>query len=298
MQVFGWTIWLFSAWRRIFFSSRWCSVPRIFAVHSRINPFYSRNFTFITQEITNTLLKKFEGPNPSLWGAVKWKLNTGYKVTMEFVLLKVIVRSVNTFIPLGDETINSSLVERGRSLMNPQPHPLLCFFVRMKPTSTNVIFQVAKNVEVTKGKIWPVRRMLKCFPAKTLKLIPHYIDSMGTGVIMQKDDSVLQHSRTFWLYSASQHPQPRTNEPHTVSLLFFACLYFQCCRNTLYTTITSAAIKKQLCEAVHFQYAYLLPYRWQYWYVKTVLPAFARNVFYGGYSVFIWLPVLREFWSD
>ena len=36
--------------------------PRIFAIHSRINPFYSRNFTFITQEIINTLLKKFEGP--------------------------------------------------------------------------------------------------------------------------------------------------------------------------------------------------------------------------------------------
>ena len=35
---------------------------RIFAIHSRINPFYSRNFTFITQEIMNTLLKKFEGP--------------------------------------------------------------------------------------------------------------------------------------------------------------------------------------------------------------------------------------------
>ena len=34
----------------------------IFAIHSRINPFYSRNFTFIIQEITNTLLKKFEGP--------------------------------------------------------------------------------------------------------------------------------------------------------------------------------------------------------------------------------------------
>ena len=37
--------------------------PRIFSViNSRIIPFYSRNFTFITQEITNTLLKKFEGP--------------------------------------------------------------------------------------------------------------------------------------------------------------------------------------------------------------------------------------------
>ena len=37
-------------------------VLKNYAIHSRINPFYSRNFTFITQEITNTLLKKFEGP--------------------------------------------------------------------------------------------------------------------------------------------------------------------------------------------------------------------------------------------
>ena len=27
-----------------------------------LKKFYSRNFTFITQEITNTLLKEFEGP--------------------------------------------------------------------------------------------------------------------------------------------------------------------------------------------------------------------------------------------
>ena len=63
---------------------------------------------------------------------------------------------------LGDETINFSLVERDRSLMDPQPHPLLLFLVRMKPTSTNVFFQVAKNVKVSRGKIWAVGRMLKC----------------------------------------------------------------------------------------------------------------------------------------
>ena len=38
--------------------------PRILPIHSRINPFYSRNVTFITQEITNTLLKKFYVYNP------------------------------------------------------------------------------------------------------------------------------------------------------------------------------------------------------------------------------------------
>ena len=97
------------------------------------------------------------------------------------------------FIALGDEAINSSLVERDRSLMDPQPHTLLHFLVRMKPTSTNF----AKIVQVTRGKIWAVRRMFMCFPAKSLKPIPHQIGSMETGIIMQEDDSVRQHSTAF-----------------------------------------------------------------------------------------------------
>ena len=57
--------------------------------------------------------------------------------------------------------------------MDPQPQPLLHFHVRMKPMSTNVFHQITKNVEVTRGKIWAVQRMLKCFPTKsTIKLIP------------------------------------------------------------------------------------------------------------------------------
>ena len=82
--------------------------------------------------------------------------------------------------------------------------------------------------------------------------------------------------------------QQETN--HT-SLLFFACLQFQCWTNTIYTTLTSRALKKQLSEHVRFHYACLLPYRWQYWYI-TVLPAFARIVFYGVCSVFISLPLI------
>ena len=70
----------------------------------------------------------------------------------------------------ADETINFSLVERGRSLMDPQPHPLLHFLIRVKPTSMNVFLQVVKNVEVRRGKIWGVQRMSECFPAKSLKL--------------------------------------------------------------------------------------------------------------------------------
>ena len=64
-------------------------------------------------------------------------------------------------------------------------------------------------------------------------------------------------------------------ETNHTSQLLFTCLHFQCWTNTFYTTLTSRAIKKQLC----FHYACLLPHRCQYRYVTTVLPAFARNVF-------------------
>ena len=77
------------------------------------------------------------------------------------------------------------------------------------------------------------------------------------------------------------------------SLFFFGCLYLQCWTNALYTTLTSSAVKKQLCGPVRFHCACLLPYRRQCRYITTVLPAFARNVFYGGCSVFIWLPLIQ-----
>ena len=90
-------------------------------------------------------------------------MNTRYKVIIESVLFKsrLIDRGFNTFIPLGDETISSSLVGRGSSRMDLQPHPLLHFLVRMKPTSTNVFLQVAKNVEITEryglyGGCWSI----------------------------------------------------------------------------------------------------------------------------------------------
>ena len=65
--------------------------------------------------------------------ATKWQWNLFYS--------KIIGRSVNTFIPLGDETINSSLIERGRSLMDPQSHPLL------QMLHFHEFLQIVKNVE-------------------------------------------------------------------------------------------------------------------------------------------------------
>ena len=193
---------------------------------------------------------------------------------------------------MADETINFSLVESGRSLMGTQPHPLLHFLVRMKPTSTSVFLQVAKNVEVTRGKIWTVRRMLKCFLVKYLKLIPHQIGSMGKGVIMQKGDSVRQNSSAFWLYGAPQHPQPPRNGPHLSALLCLPLfpmldehtLHYAHLQSNKETTVWTSALS--LCMSPTPQLTVLI--------VTTVLPAFARNVFYGGCSVLIWLPVIYK----
>ena len=89
-----------------------------------------------------------------------------------------------------------SLEERGTSLTDPQPSPTLALPRRMKQTSANVFLYVAKYMEVRRGKMRALRRMSKCFPVKSLKLIPHQIGNMGTGVIMQKmiqSDSIPLH---------------------------------------------------------------------------------------------------------
>ena len=145
---------------------------------------------------------------------------------------------------MGDETINSSLVERGRSLTDPQPHPLLHFLVRKKSKSTNVFLQVTKNVEITRGKIWAVRRMLKCLPAKPLKLIPHQMSVWGRALSCKRIipfDST--PGRFDFMARRSTLSYQETN--HT-SMLYFACLHFQCWTNTLYATLTSREIKKLL----------------------------------------------------
>ena len=179
--------------------------------------------------------------NSYVWGQSNENRTPVTKWQWKLFYSKAIARSINKFIPAGDETIYPSLLERGKSLMDPLPHPLLHFLVRMKPTSMNVFLQVAKNVEVTKGKIWAVRRMLKCFPAKSLKRIPHQI---GDGRYHAKCWSRPTAFHGFWLYRVFQHPQPQRNEPHISALL--PCLHFQCWMNTLYTMLTSRVINNCL----------------------------------------------------
>ena len=80
--------------------------------------------------------------------------------------------------------------------MDPHPHPLLYFLARMKPTSTNVSSDRQKCGN-HKGKDLGCTEDVELFPAKSVKLIHHHVGCIGRGVIMQKDDSVRQHSSAF-----------------------------------------------------------------------------------------------------
>ena len=213
---------------------------------------------------------KYEGQsNENRTPATKWQWNLFYS--------KVIARSVNIFIPLGGETINSSLEERGRSLMDPQRHPLLHFLVRLKPTFTNVFLQVAKTWKlqgersglyggcwsVSQPNLWSLSltrlavwgRALSCQRMIPSNSIPGHFDFTACS-------STLSHQ-----------------EMNHICLLFFVCFHFKCWTNTLYTTLTSRAIKEHLCGPSHFSPCMTPILQRKYRCVTTVLPAFARNMF-------------------
>ena len=178
--------------------------------------------------------------------------------------------------------------------MDPQHHPLLDFLVQMKPTSTNVFLQFAKNVEVTRGKICGIYG--GCWSVSQPNLWSLSLTRMTVWWRAFSCESMIQSDsipgRFDFMARRSTLSQQEMN--HT-SLLFFACLHFQCWTNTLYTTLTSRAIKKQLRWPVRFHYACLPSYRpkWQYRYVTTVLPALATNTFFDGCSFFIRLVFLK-----
>ena len=145
-------------------------------------------------------------------------------------------------------------------------------------------FRSPKHVEVARGKVWAVRRMLVFLSQISLTRLAVWGRALSCKRMIPSGSIP---GRFEFMARRSTLSHEETN--HT-SLLFFACLHFQCWTNSLYTTVTSRAIKKKLCGLVRFHYACLLPYRWQYRYVTTVFPAFDRSVFYGGCSVFIWPP--------
>jgi hypothetical protein len=82
-----------------------------------------------------------------------------------FLISKVISKTVNTFIPFGEKTVNPSL-EKACGLST-EPHTYLPSHTRLRPMQTDV-FQVSKNVKITWGEIWAVRGMVKHSPTKSL----------------------------------------------------------------------------------------------------------------------------------
>ena len=136
--------------------------------------------------------------------------------------------------------------------MDPQPYPLLHFLVRMKLTSTNAFLQIAKIVEVTRGKDQGCTEDVEVFLSKISEsyLSPDW--QYGDGRYHAKG---IPGRFDFMAHRNALNHQ----ETNHTSLLFFPCLHFQCWTNTLYTTLTSRAIRKQLCGSVRFHYALLLP---------------------------------------
>ena len=212
--------------------------------------------------------------------ATKWNWNLFYS--------KVITRSVNTFIPLGDETISSSLVADGSTtsptlalLVRPEHEIVPLWFVGF-PGSNH---QSAQSHQAYRPD-GPVRARI------AFQFCASLVESFLPLVHTRQGHTIFAiHSRHAAMNFACSSTHSHHEKNHTF-LLIFACLHFQCWTNTLYTTLTSIAIMKQMCGPLRFHYACLLRYRWHYRYVTTVLPAFARNVFYGGCSVFIWQPLI------
>ena len=105
-----------------------------------------------------------------------------------------------------------------------QPHPLLHFLVRMKPTLRSLMsfFRSPKMWKPQGDRSGLYGGCCGVSTAKSLKLTTHQNDSMGTGVIMQKDDP---SDSIDFVARCSNLSHQETN--HT-SLLFFDCLHFQC----------------------------------------------------------------------
>ena len=101
-------------------------------------------------------------------------------VTMEFVYSNVIARSVNTFIPLGDETMNFSVVERG-SLMETQPQHTLALPRRNKTDDHKCLSSGRQKCGSHKGKDPDCAEDVEVFPSQISEACPTPDWQYGNG---------------------------------------------------------------------------------------------------------------------
>ena len=161
--------------------------------------------------------------------------------------------------------------------MGPQPHPLLHFLVRMKPTSTNVFFSGRQKCESHNVKYLGCKEDVEVFLSQISDAHPLPDWQYGYRPKEWISPTAFQGVLTLWRVSA-----PSATKTNHTSLLFFVCLHFQCWTNTPLHYAHIQSNKETTVCTREFYYACLLVYRWQYRYVITLLPVFARNVFIAG----------------
>ena len=146
--------------------------------------------------------------------------------------------------------------------MDPQLRPLLHFLVR--PEHEFVLCDSSFFPDQTinpRNHIWRNGSMGLSRARIVLQLRASFAGSLLPLVHTCQGHTIFAiHSRHVTMNFACSRTFSHQETNYT-SLLFIACLHFQCWTNTLYITLTSRAIKKQLCEPVRFHYACLLPYR-------------------------------------
>ena len=121
---------------------------------------------------------------------------------------------------------------------------------------------------------------VKVFPSQISEDYPspygQYGDWSYHAKKMNMPDSFLGRFDFMARRSSLSHQETNyTSLLSSISILDEHILHYAHLQNNKATTVLTCAISR------------LLPYRWQYRYVTTVLPVFVRNVFYGECSVFI-----------
>ena len=109
-----------------------------------------------------------------------------------------------------------------------------------------------------KGKGLGCKEDVEVFPSQISEAYPSPVWQHGNGSYHAKGWFRPTAFQGGFVFMAGRNIRIHQETNHT-SLLFFACLHFQCWMDTLYTMLTFRAIKKQLCGPVRFHYGCLLP---------------------------------------
>ena len=143
-------------------------------------------------------------------------------------------------------------------------------------------FRSPKMLEVTRGKIWAVRRMLECFPAKSLNLILHQITCVIIQMIILSDSIPGRFDLMARRSTLSHHVSALLCLP-LFPVLDEYTLHYAHLQSNKETTVWTCAFS--LCISPTLQMAVSKR--------NNSVASFARKVFYDGCSDFIWLPFIQ-----